>query len=43
MTSRPYFNRHRQRWQTIVELGRDERGRRKKIFRTTAKEKNTKP
>jgi len=33
MTSRPYFNQHRQRWQAVVELGRDERGKRVQIFR----------
>jgi integrase len=42
MTSRPYFNQHRQRWQAVVELGRDERGRRKQLFRDMPKEKNTK-
>jgi len=42
MTSRPYFNQHRQRWQAVVELGRDERGKRKQIFRDMPKEKNTK-
>jgi len=42
MTSRPYFNSHRQRWQAVVELGRDERGKRKQIFRDMPKEKNTK-
>jgi len=42
MTSRPYFNKHRQRWQAVVELGRDEQGKRKQIFRDMPKEKNTK-
>ncbi len=43
MTSfRPYLNPHTRRWQTIVELGRDEAGKRKQIFRTVAKERNTK-
>jgi len=42
MTSRPYFNQHRQRWQAVVELGRDEQGKRKQIFRDMPKEKNTK-
>ena len=42
MTSRAYFNTHRQRWQAVVELGRDERGKRKQLFRDMPKEKNTK-
>ena len=43
MTSfRPYLNPHTRRWQTIVELGRDDAGKRKQIFRTVAKERNTK-
>lgn len=42
MTARPYYNRHRQRWQAVVELGRDENGKRRQIFRDMPKEKNTK-
>jgi integrase len=42
MTSRPYFNSHRQRWQAAVELGRDGNGKRPQIFRDMPKEKNTK-
>jgi len=42
MTSRPYFNKHRQRWQAVVELGRDENGKRRQIFRDMPKERNTK-
>ena len=42
MTSaRSYFNRNTRRWQAIVELGRDERGKRKQVFRTTPRAKNT--
>lgn len=41
-TFRPYFNKHIQRWQAIVELGRDERGKRCQTFRNTPKDKNTK-
>ena len=42
MTSfRPYLNPHTKRWQAIVELGRDEAGKRKQIFRTVAKQRNT--
>ena len=33
MTGRLYFNRHRRKWQAIVELGRDADGKRKQIFR----------
>ena len=42
MTTRPYFNKHRERWQAVVELGRDENGKRKQIFRDMPKDKNTK-
>jgi len=42
MNPRPYFNRHIQRWQVVLELGRDEEGKRRQIFRNTPKSKNTK-
>ena len=43
MTScRAYLNRNTGRWQAIVELGRDERGKRKQRFKNTPREKNTK-
>jgi len=42
MTTRPYYNKHRQRWQAVVELGRDEQGKRKQIFRDMPVERNTK-
>ena len=33
MTGRLYYNRHRKKWQCIVECGKDADGRRKQIFR----------
>jgi integrase len=42
MTTRPYYNKHRGRWQAVVECGRDEKGKRKQIFRDMPKDRNTK-
>ena len=33
MTGRLYFNKHRRKWQAIVECGKDAQGRRRQIFR----------
>lgn len=41
-SNRAYFNAHRGRWQAVIEIGRDERGRRRQIFRDMPKDKNTK-